>query len=77
MLVAMKETYVVFRVEDVELSTCKERCIQEKACRGIYYYRVSHKCKGLSALGTVGIDTAIKADSYAKVHSLHPIDGTG
>ncbi|EGD72644.1 hypothetical protein PTSG_04379 [Salpingoeca rosetta] len=70
---AMKEEFTVFRAKGVTLRECQARCGADTICKGVFYYRQSRRCKGLASLGTAGVPTEIKADSYAKVHSMHPI----
>eukprot|EP00045_Choanoeca_perplexa_P016419 m.222335 g.222335 ORF g.222335 m.222335 type:complete len:481 (+) comp17253_c0_seq2:76-1518(+) len=64
---AMRPSYWVLdkRVNNVE--ACQAWCTMTAACRGIYYYRSTGRCKGLKSFGPVGIATKVNADSYAKM----------
>lgn len=51
----------------VTIETCQRRCDEHSECRGIVYFRTTHRCRGLSDLGTAPVSTRKDVDSYRKL----------
>jgi hypothetical protein len=51
----------------VTLETCKSRCDDVASCRGFVYFRTTHRCRGLSDLGSAPASTRKDVDSYRKL----------
>eukprot|EP00049_Salpingoeca_infusionum_P011154 m.192322 g.192322 ORF g.192322 m.192322 type:complete len:575 (+) comp14852_c0_seq8:2051-3775(+) len=65
---ALNADAALFELRNVQLAECEAQCTQSgDACQGIFYYRASLRCRGLTSTGSVGVTTNIQADSYKKV----------
>ncbi|EDQ90545.1 uncharacterized protein MONBRDRAFT_24423 [Monosiga brevicollis MX1] len=72
---AMQADFIVFEQANLSLEACQTVCTRQSACRGVYYFVASRRCRGLASFGVAGIATNINADSYAKIaQSLRAIE---
>jgi hypothetical protein len=65
---AMLSQFITFRLTQVSREECMDECLGMPLpkCRGIYYMRRSHRCRGLSNIGGELVHTSIDAESWTR-----------